>query len=187
MLWPRTACPIEELKRLHRRNHFKLCQSNTILGFPLSPFEPSKLVLNRASVINFMPKKGIATTRKQVRMASSLALTVTISLAVHEIGQPSLTRLWLRRITVLLRREGWRVNVRRVRRLYRLEACKCGSSHRARRVTAKLRDDRSNATGRFGNGREDQVRPCQDLVFVWNAPKPCAFPASSSIILGNLH
>jgi putative transposase len=46
------------------------------------------------------------------------------------IGEIAETRMryGYRRIAVLLRREGWRVNVKRVCRLYNLEACKCGSN-----------------------------------------------------------
>jgi len=52
-----------------------------------------------------------------------------------------------RRIHVLLRREGWKVNVKRVRRLYRLEGLQMRHKPPRRRVMAKLRSDRSNATG----------------------------------------
>ena len=55
--------------------------------------------------------------------------------------------LWHRRIHVLLRREGWHVNVKRVRRLYRLEGLQMRFKPPRRRVMAKLRDDRSDATG----------------------------------------
>ena len=48
---------------------------------------------------------------------------------------------------MLLRREGWHVNVKRVRRLYRLEGLQMRLKAPRRRVMAKLRDDRSNATG----------------------------------------
>jgi hypothetical protein len=51
------------------------------------------------------------------------------------------------RITVLLRREGWHVNVKRVHRRYRLEGLQMRLKPPRRRVMAKLRDDRSNATG----------------------------------------
>jgi putative transposase len=52
-----------------------------------------------------------------------------------------------RRITVLLRREGWRVNVKRARRLYNLEGLQMRHKPPRRRVMAKLRVDRSDATG----------------------------------------
>jgi putative transposase len=52
-----------------------------------------------------------------------------------------------RRIAVLLRREGWHVNVKRVHRLYCLEGLQMRLKQPRRRVVAKLRDDRSDATG----------------------------------------
>ena len=54
-------------------------------------------------------------------------------------------RYGYRRIHVLLRREGWRVNVKRVRRLYNLEGLQMRLKPPRRRVMAKLRDDRSDA------------------------------------------
>ena len=56
-------------------------------------------------------------------------------------------RYGYRRIAVLLRREGWRVNVKRVRRLYNLEGLQMRLKPLRRRVMAKPRDDRSDATG----------------------------------------
>jgi len=55
-------------------------------------------------------------------------------------------RYGYRRITGLLHREGWHVNVKRVHRLYRLEGMRMRLKPPRRRVMAK-RDDRSNATG----------------------------------------
>ena len=56
-------------------------------------------------------------------------------------------RYGYRRIAVLLRREGWHVNVKRVHRLYRLEGPQMRLKPPRRRVMAKLPDDRSHATG----------------------------------------
>jgi putative transposase len=64
---------------------------------------------------------------------------------IREIAETHM-RYGYRRITVLLRREGWRVNVKRVHRLYRLEGLQVRLKPPRRRVMAKLRDDRSNAT-----------------------------------------
>ena len=55
-------------------------------------------------------------------------------------------RYGYRRIHVVLRREGWHVNVKRVRRLYQLEGLKMLLKPPRRRVMAKLRNDRSSAT-----------------------------------------
>jgi putative transposase len=65
---------------------------------------------------------------------------------IREIAETRM-RYGYRRITVLLRREGWHVNVKRVRRLYKLEGLQMRLKPPRRRVMAKLRDDRSNATG----------------------------------------
>jgi HTH-like domain len=65
---------------------------------------------------------------------------------IREIAETRM-RYGYRRITVLLRREGWRVNVKRVRRLYNLEGLQMRHKPPRRRVMAKLRADRSDATG----------------------------------------
>ena len=65
---------------------------------------------------------------------------------IREIAERHM-RYGYRRITILLQREGWRVNVKRVHRLYRLEGLQMRLKPPRRRVMAKLRDDRSNATG----------------------------------------
>jgi putative transposase len=64
---------------------------------------------------------------------------------IREIAETRL-RYGYRRITVLPRREGWHVNVKRVHRLYRLQGLQMRLKPPRRRVMAKLRDDRSNAT-----------------------------------------
>lgn len=65
---------------------------------------------------------------------------------IREIAETR-ARYGYRRIHIVLRREGWLVNVKRVRRLYCLEGLQMRHKPPRRRVTAKLRDDRSNATG----------------------------------------
>src|SRR6185436_8966301 len=55
-------------------------------------------------------------------------------------------RYGYRRIHVLLRREGWRVNPKRVYRLYREMGLQLRNKTPKRRVKAKLRDDRRPAT-----------------------------------------
>jgi putative transposase len=52
-------------------------------------------------------------------------------------------RYGYRRIHVLLRREGWPVNVKRVCRLYREQGLQLRNKSPKRRVKAKLREDRS--------------------------------------------
>jgi transposase InsO family protein len=56
-------------------------------------------------------------------------------------------RYGYRRIHILLRREGWPINVKRVRRLYNLEGLQMRLKPPRRRVMAKLRSDRSDAIG----------------------------------------
>jgi putative transposase len=56
-------------------------------------------------------------------------------------------RYGYRRIHILLQREGWEINVKRVRRLYNLEGLQMRLKPPRRRVMAKLRSDRSDATG----------------------------------------
>ena len=55
-------------------------------------------------------------------------------------------RYGYRRIHVLLRREGWLVNRKRVYRLYREEGLQLRNKTPKRKVSAKLRDDRSPAS-----------------------------------------
>jgi putative transposase len=50
-----------------------------------------------------------------------------------------------RRIHVLLRREGWRINPKRVYRLYREMGLQLRNKSPRRRVKAKLREDRQSA------------------------------------------
>jgi transposase InsO family protein len=56
-------------------------------------------------------------------------------------------RYGYRRITMLLRREGWHVNVKRVHRLYRLEGLQMRLKPHADAFMAKLRDDASTMRG----------------------------------------
>jgi putative transposase len=64
-----------------------------------------------------------------------------LSKRVREIAQTRV-RYGYRRIHVLLRREGWRVNAKRVYRLYREQGLQLRNKVPKRRVKAKLRDDR---------------------------------------------
>jgi len=59
---------------------------------------------------------------------------------IREIAETRM-RCGYRGIAVLLRREGWRVNVKRVHRLYRLEGLQIRLKPPRRRVMAKLRDE----------------------------------------------
>jgi transposase InsO family protein len=64
---------------------------------------------------------------------------------IKEIAETQV-RYGYRRIHVLLRREGWLVNAKRVRRLYREMGLQLRNKSPKRRVKAQLREDRSPAT-----------------------------------------
>src|ERR1700740_10093 len=64
---------------------------------------------------------------------------------IKEIAETRV-RYGYRRIHVLLRREGWRVNARRVWRLYREMGLQLRSKTPKRRVKAKLREGRADAS-----------------------------------------
>jgi putative transposase len=67
---------------------------------------------------------------------------------IHRIREiaASRVRYGYRRVHVLLRREGWRVNPKRVYRLYRELGLQLRNKSPKRRVKAKLREDRREAT-----------------------------------------
>lgn len=56
-------------------------------------------------------------------------------------------RYGYRRVHVLLRREGWQVNIKKVRRIYNELGLQLRKKTPKRRVKAKLRKDRQEATG----------------------------------------
>jgi len=56
-------------------------------------------------------------------------------------------RYGYRRVHVLLKREGWAINVKRVRRIYSGLGLQLRNKTPRRRIKAKLRDDRAPATG----------------------------------------
>ena len=66
---------------------------------------------------------------------------------IKEIAQTRV-RYGYRRITVLLRREKWLVNAKRVQRLYREMGLQLRNKTPRRKVKAKLRDDRHPSVGR---------------------------------------
>lgn len=68
-------------------------------------------------------------------------------------------RYGYKRITILLRREGWKVNVKRVYRLYKLEGLQMRKKVPKRRVSLKLRQERQKVT---------QQNACWSMDFVSN-------------------
>lgn len=64
---------------------------------------------------------------------------------IREIAETRV-RYGYRRVHVLLRREGWQVNAKRVYRLYREEGLRLRNKTPKRKVSANLREDRQVAT-----------------------------------------
>ncbi len=64
---------------------------------------------------------------------------------IKEICQTRV-RYGYRRVHVLLRRDGWRINQKKTRRIYRELGLQLRNKTPKRRVKAKLRDDRRDAT-----------------------------------------
>ena len=85
-------------------------------------------------------KAGRSSYHYRSRRASQAALRKRI----REIAETRV-RYGYRRIHVLLRREGWRVNAKRVYRLYCEEGLQLRNKTPKRRVSAKLREDRCPA------------------------------------------
>ncbi|MBG6147022.1 transposase InsO family protein [Labrenzia sp. EL_142] len=56
-------------------------------------------------------------------------------------------RYGYRRVHVLLRREGWLINMKKTRRIYNELGLQLRNKHPKRRVKAKLREDRQEASG----------------------------------------
>lgn len=63
---------------------------------------------------------------------------------IREIAETRV-RYGYRRVHVLLRRDGWQVNAKRVYRLYREEGLQLRNKTPKRKVSAKLREDRQVA------------------------------------------
>jgi putative transposase len=62
-------------------------------------------------------------------------------------------RYGYRRVHVLLRREGWMINMKKTRRIYNELGLQLRNKHPKRRVKAKLREDRRRLSGRTMSGR----------------------------------
>ncbi len=69
-----------------------------------------------------------------------------LELRIREICETSV-RYGYRRIHVLLRREGWQVNIKKTRRIYNELGLQLRNRHPKRRVKARLREDRQEASG----------------------------------------
>ena len=78
-------------------------------------------------------------------------------------------RYGYRRVHVLLRREGWHINQKRTRRIYRELGLQLRNKTPKRRVKAKLREDRRNAT------RPNETWAMDFVHVSWQPGRGCAF------------
>jgi putative transposase len=90
--------------------------------------------------------RAVPVDRSTYHYRSKRSGQAPLSKRIKEIAATRV-RYGYRRIHVLLRREGWVVNHKRVRRLYTEEGLQLRNKSPKRRVKAKLRDDRQTATG----------------------------------------
>jgi putative transposase len=89
--------------------------------------------------------RALPVDRSTYHYRSRRAGQAQLSERIREIAATRV-RYGYRRIHVLLRREGWRVNPKRVYRLYREMGLQLRNKTPKRRVKAKLREDRQSAT-----------------------------------------
>jgi putative transposase len=88
--------------------------------------------------------RAVPVDRSTYHYRSKRAGQAALSKRIKEIAETRV-RYGYRRVHVLLRREGWTVNVKRVCRLYREQGLQLRNKAPKRRVKAKLRDDRHPA------------------------------------------
>jgi putative transposase len=89
--------------------------------------------------------RALPVNRSTYHYRSRRAGQAHLSERIREIATTRV-RYGYRRIHVLLRRDGWRVNPKRVYRLYREMGLQLRNKTPKRRVKAKLREDRQSAT-----------------------------------------
>ena len=90
--------------------------------------------------------RAVPVDRSTYHYHSKRAGQAPLKKRIKEIAETRV-RYGYRRIHVLLLREGWRVNHKRVCRLYREQGLQLRNKSPKRRVKAQLRRDRSQATG----------------------------------------
>ena len=83
---------------------------------------------------------------KSYRYTSRRRDQAALELRIREICETRV-RYGYRRVYVMLRREGWMINMKKVRRIYNELGLQLRNKTPKRRVKAKLRDDRREATG----------------------------------------
>jgi putative transposase len=89
--------------------------------------------------------RAVPVDRSTYHYRSKRAGQAPLSKRIKEIAETRV-RYGYRRVHVLLLREGWRVNHKRVCRLYREQGLQLRNKSPKRRVKAQLRQDRSQAT-----------------------------------------
>jgi putative transposase len=90
--------------------------------------------------------RGVPAPRSTYHYVSRRPPQDVLSKRIRELAETHV-RYGYRRIHILLQREGWKVNVKRVRRVYNLQGLQMRLKPPRRRVMAKLTSDRSDATG----------------------------------------
>jgi putative transposase len=86
-------------------------------------------------------------------------------------------RYGYRRVHVHLRRDGWKINMKKTRRIYSELGLQLRNKHPKRRVKAKLRDDRQEAVG----PNDVWAMPCPDRRLLANAEKGISFTTISRL------
>ena len=98
------------------------------------------------SAIDFQTWLDPTLTAIVQRRGQRLRWQAGLELRIKEICETRV-RYGYRRVHVLLRREGWRVNIKKARRVYNELGLQLRNKRPKRRVKAKLRDDRAEAIG----------------------------------------
>ncbi len=84
-------------------------------------------------------------------------------------------RYGYRRVHVHLCRNGWKINMKKTRRIYSELGLQLRNKHPKRRVKAKLRDDRQEAVG----PNDVWAMPCLGRRLLANAERGTSFTTSS--------
>jgi len=84
--------------------------------------------------------------RSTINYKSRRTVQAAVEKRIKEICETRV-RYGYRRVHVLLRREGWTINMKKTRRIYNELGLQLRNKHPKRRVKAKLREDRKQAIG----------------------------------------
>ncbi|GHE04249.1 hypothetical protein GCM10008024_30740 [Allgaiera indica] len=89
---------------------------------------------------------AIGFDRLTFRYKSRRADQAAVAERIREICETRV-RYGCRRVHILLEREGWNINIKKIYRIYGELGLRLGNKNPKRRVKAKLRDDRAGAVG----------------------------------------